>query len=172
MNLADLLETNGIDLTRWGQGAAKTVAALKEEIESGDCVLEQDTLKRVVHAVVLHLVQNEQIVIEVSQTLRDGRVRERQLPPSEKMKPSEDSLEAARRCAKEELDIELVNPTIKERYQHVMDSISYPGLHSVYEVVVVEARPQHPLPATSFTTKEQSPTDPVITHHWGWQAIE
>ena len=97
-------------------------------------------------------------MIETAQELSDQRIRERNLPPSEKMKPDESWRFTTIRCVEEELgikpdQIEFVTqsctPIIRQRI-----SQSYPGLSSQYQIYKVDVL-INSLPDHDFWTEEK-----------------
>ena len=172
--MESLLANNGIDTSAWGQGSAKSVADLWNEIASGDSLLQDDPLFRIVSVVGI-IIRNAdgQVLTEVEQELADGRLRTRNLAPAEKMRPAEDYIGAAIRCLQEELGIgkERVSflKSTYERVEEMQNSHSYPGLQTKYVYHSIEARIKG-LPNTDFWTPEafHSDKDAVRRHHWAW----
>ena len=172
--LENLLIANGIDFALWGQGNAKYVIDLWNEMISGESIIQENPLIRLV-AVVQIVIRNTdgRILIEVEQELADGRIRSRNRAPAEKMKPAESYSSAAIRCLEEELGlsadkVKLIKPTYKQ-IQELKDSPSYPGLQSKYIFHIIEAKVLG-LPDTDFWTDEATYNgkDPVRKHHWAW----
>lgn len=126
-----------LDLGRYGRGQAKSWDELEAEIRSGECHIEwqDDRPIRVVKVACVKVLSHKgERLIEVTQELADGRIRQRGLIGiSEKFKPQESPLEAARRAMAEELDIheelefEVMGEAIEEK-----ESVSYPGLLGRY----------------------------------------
>jgi ADP-ribose pyrophosphatase YjhB (NUDIX family) len=179
MQLADrdqlmaALAEAGIDLRQWGVGAAKTADDLWRELCDGESELQGPPLVRVVRGVVQALVRRDDaLLIEATQVLRDGRIRQRSSPPADKLRPGERYQAAALRCLQEELGVAATAVTlIEESYRcerTTAESISYPGLLSQYTFHIVEARVAA-LPSGEFWTDERSADDPVARHRWIWQ---
>ena len=103
--LKECLQANDVDLSDWGKGNAKNLEQLFEEIISGECWLMANPLLRILPIVQVLIVANGKILIETAQELSDQRIRERNLPPSEKMKPDESWRFTTIRCVEEELGI-------------------------------------------------------------------
>jgi len=171
--LTTWLHTHQIDTTAWGQGAAKQVDDLWHELMAGESTLQADPPLRCVRVVEVLVEQAGRRLVEAAQQLADGRVRVRNRPPSEKLKPGEAPFAAAVRCLVEELTVDpatitAANTPITERT--VLDeSGSYPGLqtaYTFYQVHLVVAG----LPLTAFTTANAAhgPGDPVVAHQWAW----
>ena len=109
--------------------------------------------------------------MEAAQALPDGRVRRRGLLLSEKRVRDEAWAVAARRGVAEELgsaapeEVTLLEAT--HRVRHVdKDSMSYPGLHTVYEVHAADAAVPG-LPKQTFQTREPRPGGELVTT-WEW----
>jgi hypothetical protein len=86
------LAARGISTQGWGAGLAKSAADLWQEIEAGESRLEDDPPRRVVEVVQVWVRDTAgRVLIEREQELADGRLRARNRPPSEKLKPGEDS---------------------------------------------------------------------------------
>ncbi len=171
--LIDWLKTHGIDTNRWGQGDAKSVADLWQELQYGESTLQADPPLRRVQVVEVHVTNDERHLIERAQHFADGRVRSRNRPPSEKMHPAETALEAAQRCLIEELALSptaISFPPQQIPVRTVRDkSDSYPNLTSEYTFYTVFAQVDG-LPTTSFTTPNAAhgDGDPIIAHQWEW----
>ncbi|MEZ4618235.1 MAG: hypothetical protein R2867_22350 [Caldilineaceae bacterium] len=164
-----------IDTTAWGQANAKSVDDLWQELCHGECSLQENPPLRLVRVVEVIVTQGEQILIEAEQLFADGRIRARNRPPSEKMKPTEDPLTAAQRCLQEELAVAPVAicfPPQEIPARIVRDeSGSYPNLISEYTFYTVHAQIAG-LPATTFTTPNAAYADgdPIVAHRWMWVA--
>lgn len=141
-HLIDILENNGLDLSRWGQETAKSVEQLcKEIVEDRESELvknEDGKLFRRVRVVKMLMEQpNLGILCEVLQILSDGKQKTRKpRPPSGKIKQGEDPAVRLVTEMREELGIvylttdytfEACEVTEKEE-----SSSSYPGLSSIY----------------------------------------
>jgi hypothetical protein len=173
--LQECLQTYAIDLSTWGKENAKNIMQLFEEINNGECWLEGNPLIRVLPIVQVIVHADDKILIEVSQELCDRRIRERNLPPSEKMKPNEDWKTAAIRCLDEELGIvpaqinfitKECEPIVRER-----DSQSYPGLSSQYHIYKVDVLIDS-LPSHDFWTVEKKglhQDKAILRHQWSWK---
>lgn len=176
--LAAWLHTHQIDTTTWGQGAAKTVEDLWRETQQAESALYPEAPLRRVQVVELFIEMAGRQLIEAEQRLVSGQVRRRNQPPSEKMLPGEDPIATARRCLAEELaitdaaQIHFPPQQIHER-QLLVESASYPGLVTQFTFYRVTAQVQA-LPDTPFTTTNAAHHhgDPVVAHHWRWQALE
>ncbi len=177
-SLADLqlcLDKNNIKVTQWGKGNAKSITQLFEEIINGECWLNENPFIRILPIVQVLIYQNGKILVETAQELFDNRIRKRNLPPSEKMKPKEDWHTATIRCIDEELSItkdritfvtKTCSPDIHQR-----NSQSYPGLLSQYHIYRVEVLIDS-LPKDKFWTYEKkgiNKDNAIRRHQWGWK---
>lgn len=175
--LALWLQHHQINLTQWGQGAAKSVDDLWREVQNAESTLAAEVPLRRVRVVELVVQDGERQLIEAAQTFATGQVRRRNQPPSEKMLPDEEPLGTARRCLVEELgvdgaaDVSFPPQQVRER-QAVVESTSYPGLLTLFTFYQVVAHVKH-LPPTDFTTinRAHAHGDPVTAHHWHWQPL-
>lgn len=174
--LRNALLAHGIELSTWGSGDAKSLDHLWDEIATGESQLIHNPLCRVLSGVVQVIIHREdgRMLIEAEQIFHDGRRRDRNLPPSEKMLPGENVFEAARRCLTEELGLPPTQYDILEDeydcHETVNTSWSYPGLLSKYTIHRVFVS-THSLPRDSFWTEESDESsDNLVTHHrWDWQ---
>lgn len=174
--LATWLHAHGVTTAQWGQGAAKSVTDLWQEILHGESMLSEEPPLRRVRVVEVAVRAGNQQLIEAAQTLVTGQIRRRNRPPSEKMHPTENPLAAAQRCLQEELGIAtatiLIEPTqpIGERHE-TSESSSYPGLLTHFTFYQVTAY-VHGLPTSDFVTTNAAHDhgDPIVAHQWHWQA--
>lgn len=168
------LRKHNIDYGSWGSNATKTVAHLWEEIDAGETRLVESPPRRLVEVTRVVIRRGDEILIEVRQDFANGRRRLRNSPPSEKMRPQETYVAAARRCLAEELGVPPENSLIRAdtHRQKVWErpSKSYPGLNTRYVIHVVEAEATG-LPEGPFCTMETATgsVDPVRRHHWEWR---
>ena len=170
--LESWLRSIGVDSSRWGRDCAKTAPDLWKEIRDGESSIRQDPPRRIVRGVARLIIKRDgNILIEVQQQLRDGRIRPRKLPPSEKMKQDEAWLEAAWSCVTEELRpyskaAQVFEKTHVQRSK-VEQSKSYPGLITKYTFHDVDTNVPN-LPTDDFTTPETGKDDAVAIHYWSW----
>lgn len=170
------LRAQGIDFGEWGSNATKTVDHLWEEISAGETQITEEPPRRLVEVARVVIRREDEILIEVGQEFVSGQIRRRNSPPSEKMRPQESYVAAARRCLAEELGIGPEESVIlEESYRQKIrekESQSYPGLTTRYVIHVVEAQVPG-LPEGAFCTKEAAsgPRDPVERHHWAWKPV-
>jgi ADP-ribose pyrophosphatase YjhB (NUDIX family) len=169
-DLATWLAVHGIVAT-----GDKRPADLWGEMARGETVLRDDPPRREVSLVHVVLRRGDQVLMELAQELRDGTLRHRHIPPSEKLVAGETAEVAARRCLFEEVGLaaaavtalEVVEPPTTSR----LDSPSYPGLWTHYTIYTVEAAAEG-LPDADFWRDncDAGPFDPVRRHLWGWRA--
>jgi hypothetical protein len=165
--LAEWLKVNGIPYESWGVGGSKSFDRLWREISEGETTLREGPPRRWTEVVSVSIRVGGRQLVEVRQRMADGTVRERNLPPSEKMLPREAPVRAAYRCLMEELGVECsaVMSMVESEPEPVKEgeSPSYPGLTTSYRVhnftaEVVGLNPEN------FTTKEG-----LLTHYWEWR---
>lgn len=144
---AELLSGAGVDVSKYGEGKAKTVAALFKEVEKGESVLEYDEatkkVKRIVEPVFVQCRWRGHVLVEAEQVLEDGRVRKRNMLMAEKKSPEDESVcHTAFRGLHEELNLPMeaivANETVLFRpdtyccMAENLTSASYPDLPCVY----------------------------------------
>merc|ERR1719379_693311 len=100
-------------------------------------------LVRVVDLIVMRVASPSGLfLVETKQKLPDGRERDRNLLPGAMKRPDEDIMKTAKRIVENELNITLDSLTLRSCEDEVLDdeheSMSYPGLTSVYHKVFVE----------------------------------
>ena len=173
-SLHQWLLTLPLDLDSWNSGQAKSVGHLFNEIIDGESSIQLKPPLRVVNVVQVLVSLEDKYLLELEQELDDKRTRNRNIPPSEKMKPGEDCLDAARRCLLEELqifdqDIEVLSDHCKASYKY-RNSRSYPGLRTKYCIYRVKVFIKD-LPAEGFWTEEKSVhggKEIIRRFYWGW----
>lgn len=174
--LALWLQGHQINTEQWSHNGAKSVADLWLEVKNAESALYNEPPLRRVRVVELHIYEGDRQLIEAAQTFVSGAIRHRHRPPSEKMWPDEDPFTAARRCLAEELGIDPATPVTffpqsLTESTTILESTSYPGLltHFTFYRVVAQV---YTLPTTDFTTANSAHAhgDPVVAHHWCWQA--
>jgi hypothetical protein len=173
-DLTRWLAARGISTAAWNAGPAKDAADLWREIQAGESRLEDDPPRRVVEVVQVWVRDRAgRVLIEKEQELADGRLRTRNRPPSEKLKPGEDYAKAAARCLVEELGVAQADITLRpesyRRTERTLDSPSYPGLLTRYTIHEVDAAVRG-LPAGDFSRANTAAADPVRRHGWTWEA--
>lgn len=138
--LKKILSGFGINTVSWGKGRAKTAAHLLNEIQEGECYLKisDSGISRMVEVIPMFIHDPSRpergCLLEWSQTLPDGRIRQRKQTPCGKIKKGETPREALIREIKEELNLDQdgflfsAMPTKLWTKQ----SGSYPGLPCLY----------------------------------------
>ncbi len=170
--LTKWLHENGVDTARWGDAGSKTPTSLWQELQQGDCTLQDDPPMRIVRVVQVIIRQAGKVLVEIEQELSDGRIRQRHIFPAEKMKPNETPKAAAQRCLQEELGdahVQTISSVEGGERQEEFVSPSYPGLQTQYHFFEVEMHVTG-LSTSDFWTENITPTDndPVRRHHWAW----
>jgi hypothetical protein len=170
------LSSREIGWEAWGSARSKTIYNLWNEYEQSEITFRDHPPTRAVRVVQIILRRENSMLLEIAQEFGDGRVRQRELPPSEKIIAAESQFEAAERCLREELGlnprhIKILNSTAK--YEKVADSPSYPGLRTHYTVYIIEAAAEG-LPDEDFwrENKAIAAGDPVKRHLWGWRRTD
>ncbi len=172
--LQNWLNTNNIDTSLWGEGNAKTIGNLWDELGNGEIAFQDNPPRRLVNVAQILVRKGKQLLLEAEQELANGQRRFRNQPPSEKIKPGESYTDAARRCFQEELGVRSENVTfLIETYAQIQresDSLSYPGLTTEYTFHIVEAQVKG-LPDTDFWRDNLAYGDgaPVKRHLWIWR---
>lgn len=173
-SLVQWLSARGIDLTRWGKGAAKTVSDLWQELQAEESILFDAPPRRAVNVVQVIIRRGDRVLMETAQELAGGRRRQRNLLPAEKMRGDEAYCAAAQRCLWEELGIPAAQVQFKpgshRQESFAAEAYSYPGLPTHYTVHRIEAAVSG-LPPTDFWRNNASfaAGDPVKRHHWSWR---
>jgi len=163
-----------IDTALWGEGNAKTVDHLWDEMVSGEARIQDSPPLRRVDVVQIIIRRGKQILLETKQELGNKQVRFRNQPPSEKIKAGESFMDAALRCVREELGVgETAVTFLSHTYSQIeseTDSLSYPGLKTRYTFHMIEAEVER-LPNEDFWCDNTAfgTGDPVKRHHWTWR---
>lgn len=167
------LTSKGLDMTHWGVGAFKSVENLWAELVAGESQIQDEPPLRLVQIVTVIIRDGQHILVEAGQEFGENQYRYRGMPPTEKLKPGENQVEAAIRCMQEELDvsphrIEILS-SLAEPERTWLESPSYPGLTTHYVRYEVEAKVEG-LPRQPFSTTEAAHADgdPVKNHQWLW----
>ncbi|XP_002993079.2 uncharacterized protein LOC9652423 [Selaginella moellendorffii] len=158
--LKERLPQGGALLDLWGTApGTKRVANLWRELLEGEISLEDSRPpKRTVHVASVQIVnESGEMLVEAYQEMADGRIRPRNRPLSEKMRPGESVEEACLRGISEELGCAIDQVALlRESYQRVeeeRESFSYPGLSTRYVIHTITAHVKQ-LPQTDFDTEE------------------
>jgi hypothetical protein len=175
--LAEWLQMQKVDISQWGEGNAKAVADLWLELVQGESILELDPVRRRVEVVRVLIWQDGRLLLEIEQLLENGRSRHRHRPPSEKLKPGESYLSAARRCLHEELGLTddqfHLHLDSHRRHETAEISPSYPHLLTGYTFHDIEVESDY-LPSYAFWRNNIARTqgDPVQRHLWDWRPVD
>eukprot|EP00927_Polykrikos_kofoidii_P084155 TRINITY_DN8798_c0_g3_i1.p1 TRINITY_DN8798_c0_g3~~TRINITY_DN8798_c0_g3_i1.p1 ORF type:complete len:810 (+),score=158.04 TRINITY_DN8798_c0_g3_i1:86-2431(+) len=150
-----MLSDHGIDLSCFGQGKAKTFEEFLAEIRSGASRLlldaaEYKKMVRVVDVILLRVsceskTGEKMYLVEVGQKFADGRIRgELNRLPGTKRKPHENLRRAVARILRDMLGMQdckvLCHLKAKEHFENEEESLSYPGVTTVYRRVIVEGQ--------------------------------
>lgn len=146
-NVKDYLVKYNINLDAFGQGSAKTLGQIAQEMSQGEsCLMENSSGKvvRVTDVCVLRLSEQppgKRILVETEQQYADGRRRTVNRLPGTKRRPNENIITTARRILATMLKIEEdeVNMGQTELLEEEKDSPSYPGIMTVYRKHIVVA---------------------------------
>ncbi len=166
------LEQAGVDLSLWGRDGAKTAVHLHRELQEKDCILHDNPPRRIVRVAQIIIQRENEILIEITQEMGNGRLRHRALPPSEKMKQGETVKNGMLRCLQEELGITnaVMQPNSHRQHSRTMESSSYPGLVTQYTVhtmkTAVSSLPNHDFWRNNTAYNDG---DPIRRHQWGWR---
>merc|ERR1719277_570125 len=139
--LIQYLTENNVDLSKWGEGTARSVAEFSEELVKGESALlnQSGRIVRVVDIVVLKLVRKqdgiEQLLREVEEKVSSKASPLDRLPAT-KRRADEHPFAAARRMISKHLHMDnntvTLDPDDVKVSQEEQESTSYPGLLSVY----------------------------------------
>ncbi|MCB9418945.1 MAG: NUDIX domain-containing protein [Ardenticatenaceae bacterium] len=172
--LQEWLDAANIDTALWGEGNAKRVEHLFDELLAGEACLQDNPPLRLVDVVQIIVRRGKQILLEAEQELKNGQIRFRNQPPSEKIKAGESYTDAALRCFREELGVaETAVAFLPHTYTQIesaTDSLSYPGLKTCYTFHMIEAKVEG-LPNEDFWRDNAAfdAGDPVKRHRWTWR---
>ncbi len=172
-DLDNWLRQQGVDTVQWGQNGAKTCGNLWRELQKGDCVLQESPLLRLVTVAQVIIRRGGNMLVEIAQEFADGTMRERNIPPAEKMLPGEDVLAGMLRCLHEELGISPEQATLyPETHRQVVRDLaspSYPGLPTRYVIHRMDAAVPS-LPDAPFWRDNLAygSGDPIRRQQWAW----
>jgi ADP-ribose pyrophosphatase YjhB (NUDIX family) len=159
---------------KWGSGSSKPLASLLTEVREGETVIEWDARGKPIRVLSLTQVLIERpgrgVLIEIEQSWR-GRPggRRRGLIPCEKMTPGELPADAAIRCAREELGIELLNPREVSWWTERIEAASFPGLMCRYVKFLVEGDDNPQIPDEDFWREDPSSAN-IEANLFGWRS--
>jgi len=180
--LATWLNYHGVDTTGWGKRKAKSIKDLFNELQKRESTLQLLGGKvfrclGVVKMIVRQPGRPNRHLACYQQKMPDGRVRERNLLPSEKMFDGEVAYDAAMRGCSEEFasvlpvgnklsHVDLNNDSLLE-WHETTDSPSFPNLTTQYAMHQMTAIIKG-LPSSSFTTTEKQ-GESETCHYWEWR---
>ena len=134
--LEKILKDNGVDISKWGKGEAKTLNHLLQELIKDECKLEIKDGKviRIVHALSINVIYKGEVLKEEYQRFKDGRIRKRKMDCSVAEKIHDDEIKdlnkAVKRALSEELRIKDISDdqiTKLPQISRTRPSGSYPG---------------------------------------------
>eukprot|EP00928_Gymnodinium_smaydae_P030565 TRINITY_DN22695_c0_g1_i1.p1 TRINITY_DN22695_c0_g1~~TRINITY_DN22695_c0_g1_i1.p1 ORF type:complete len:755 (-),score=174.66 TRINITY_DN22695_c0_g1_i1:255-2519(-) len=170
-----MLRDHDIDSSKFGVGTAKTLDEFAHEVHTGSALLMLDAsthkkLVRVVDVVLLRVLSGGKYLVEASEVLRDGRSRDdlNRLPGTKK-DPHENLRSVSNRIATDMLNLgadELMfNFQNPEHFEEQEESISYPGVTTVYRKTIVGCKTRSDLSARGPYAHEDSNH---LTKHFKW----
>ncbi|KAL1498953.1 hypothetical protein AB1Y20_013481 [Prymnesium parvum] len=181
--LREWLRYHHVNISQWGQGKAKSVAELFAEVESKEATLQvlSGRVFRCVKVVKLVARRPEDTkrsshLVQVAQTLPDGRVKSDLVLPSGKLLDGETPLFASMRAAKIELGDPL-NLTLEQifpdkssllAWNEVADSPAFPSLRTKYRLYQLEVIVEG-IPATSFVTRKGKRSNGYKQQFFEWR---
>jgi hypothetical protein len=145
-----MLTDHKIDISRFGQGEAKSLTQMAGEVSSGSARLmldasEHKKLVRVVDVVLLRVYNQSnkaKVLIETGEQFADGRKRAIARLPGTKKEPHESSKETADRILKDMMNMHDCKISFdyeeKEVFEEESESPSYPGVKTVYRKEILE----------------------------------
>jgi len=182
LGLTQLLRQYDIDTTLWGAEGAKTVNHLVKEIMSHECQLVENggELLRIVSIAegVITYINSDGVTYRLHKqeqaSEEDNRTRTRPYrsyaPVSEKMVTNEEPLSALMRGINDELGIATVLSVYKTPEIKVVssDSLSFPGLSSVYKFHTYSVS----IDRSVYKPKGYQKVQPDKTNYYVWERIE
>lgn len=136
------LGDNNVDVSKWGEGTARSVADFSEELSKGEsALLRQDgRVVRVVDIVVLKITKigddgSQQVIREVEEEVQQKTSQLDRLPAT-KRRADEHPFAAARRMISKHLCLDnnmvTLDPDDVRIVEEEQESTSYPGMLSIY----------------------------------------
>lgn len=169
------LTASQIDTSVWGTGKSKQVVDLWHELQRKETILQDNPPLRLVEVVQVIVRRGDMYLVEARQEFGNGRIRERNQPPAEKLKAGETFTEAAVRCLQEELsgteETITLFPNTYRFVQYESEACSYPGLRAQYTFHILEAEVLG-LPREDFWQDNHAfaEGDPIRRHYWVWRS--
>eukprot|EP00966_Prymnesium_polylepis_P110452 2555464-Prymnesium_polylepis.1 len=174
------MEANGIDTSGYGKGKAKHLVDLFKEIDRKESTLQLLGGKVYRCLAVMKLVVRQKGKMQrhlacYAQTMTDGRKRERDILPSEKMFDGEVPHIAAVRGLIEEFSSVGADETNSDldpnsllTWDEVIESPSFPNLTTQYHMHQMTATVSNALPSVNFITHEDDGQGRK-EHFWEWR---
>jgi len=143
--LIALLQQGGVDTNKFGEAGTKTLEEFATELTSGEASLEnqKDGIMRIVDVVAVKLIRKGgSILVEASET-KDGTKKELKRLPAVKRRSDENQFLAAHRVLTNALAMDdnevTMNPADVLVMTEQKDSLSYPGIKTVYRKRIISA---------------------------------
>jgi hypothetical protein len=139
---------NKVDISKFGQGNAKTLKEISSELIKGESSLmvqADNSVIRVVDVVVIKLIHSvtQSILVQTKQTFPDGQETPLKRLPGAKRRPDENQFLTARRILKRQLKVEENHVTLDAQNVTVAeeekDSQAFPGLRTIYRKRIITA---------------------------------
>lgn len=146
--LRKYFEAHNVDISRFGEGQAKTLKDISAELIKGESSLMQDkdgSCCRTVDVVVIKLIHavSGSILIQTEQTFADGSKGSLVRLPGAKRRPDENQFLTARRVLKRQLKVEENHVTLSKEGVQIAEeekeSPAYPGLRTIYRKRIITA---------------------------------
>ncbi len=178
--LRQTLDSNGINTSLYGEGCAKSLQQLFNEIRLGESVLmtKDGKLTRNIHIMTIYLFNKNKVLIEWEQKFHPTRDREeftrsRYISLAEKYYPHENKENVLTRALKEELGIDYNHKGILNitECNEIRNSNSYPELETHYHCVSVFIDTEISsinIPDDFVYTEYFDNGDPRLTTTWKW----
>jgi len=144
-DLKNFLESNDVDVSKFGKGTNKTLKEFSDELVKGEAALSRNAdgdVTRVVDIVILKIHRGTEVLVEVEETVR-GTKKTLNWLPAVKRRPDENMFLAAHRVLAKVLKINenfvSMNPTDVRVVQEKKSSAAYCGLPTVYRKSILSA---------------------------------
>jgi hypothetical protein len=150
--LMEYLKECKVDISKFGKEGFRTLRDFSTELIKGESTLVKSAdgkVQRVVEVVILDLRKGasgsdaEQILVQKSQLVGEGKSKELNRMPAVKRRPDENQFLAAQRVLKRELQMEAnyvrIDPSSVRILEEPGDSTNYPGLTTLYKKRIIRA---------------------------------
>lgn len=178
-----MLKEHGINPANFGKGQFKTLFDFAQEIQLGTCRLmlnatEHKKMVRVVDVVLLRLTHgsgsNTKYLIQNEERSSDGRNKKSDQMPGTKKEPHENLSQVAHRILVDRLKIDPKNVSIRykrEYFEEEDESLSYPGVKTVYRKEILEGELKLTTPPgtktkTGLSYEVQDARKMIRVHEW------